>query len=120
VKKWFPSFVSSFFPTLWYGLAVQFLQVICVVGIMQSIGIQHHFAEFQLLFLVSSIVSILPFTIGGLGAREVVFLWGSQQFGLVQSEAIFISLLFYLITLVSSLAGIYWVYQSPFEENESE
>jgi uncharacterized membrane protein YbhN (UPF0104 family) len=118
VKKWFPSFVSSFFPTLWYGLAVQLLQVICVYGIMQSIGIHHHFAEFQLLFLVSSIVSILPFTIGGLGAREIVFLWGSQQFNLVQSEAIFISLLFYLITLVSSLVGIYWVYKSPFDDNE--
>ncbi len=119
VRKWFPSFLPSFFGTLWYGIAVQALQVICVYGIMESIGIRHHFAEFQLLFLVSSIVSILPFTIGGLGAREVVFLWGSREFGLMQSEAVFISLLFYLITAVASLVGIIWVYRSPLDAAES-
>jgi uncharacterized membrane protein YbhN (UPF0104 family) len=113
VKKWFPSFVGSFFSTLWLGLAVQMLQVLCVWAIMQSIGIQHFFAAFQFLFLLSSVVAIFPFTIGGLGAREIVFLWGSQFFGLQQSEAVFISLLFYLITVLASLAGLIWVYRSP-------
>lgn len=113
VKKWFPSFVSSFFTTLWLGIGVQALQVICVYGIMQSIGIQHQFAEFQFLFLLSSVVAIFPFTIGGLGAREIVFLWGSQQFGLLQHEAVFISLLFYIITALVSLTGLVWVYRSP-------
>jgi glycosyltransferase 2 family protein len=43
VKKWFPSFTGSFYPTLWMGIGVQLLQVICVYGIMQSIGIHHFF-----------------------------------------------------------------------------
>lgn len=118
VKKWFPSFTQSFFPTLWMGLGVQLLQVICVYGIMQSIGIQHFFLEFQLLFLVSSIVAIFPFTIGGLGAREIVFLWGAEQFGLQQAEAVYISLLFYLVTVIVSLIGLVWVFRSPFGINE--
>ncbi len=114
VKKWFPSFLGSFYPTLWMGIGVQLLQVICVYGIMQSIGIHHYFLEFQLLFLLSSIVAIFPFTIGGLGAREIVFLWGAQQFGLQQAEAVFISILFYLITVLVSLVGLVWVFRSPF------
>ena len=114
VKKWFPSFTGSFYPTLWMGLGVQLLQVICVYGIMQSIAIHHYFLEFQLLFLLSSIVAIFPFTIGGLGAREIVFLWGATQFGLQQAEAVFISLLFYLISTVVSLVGVIWVFRSPF------
>ncbi len=118
VKKWFPSFTGSFYPTLWMGLGVQLLQVICVYGLMQSIGIQHFFLEFQLLFLLSSIVAIFPFTIGGLGAREIVFLWGAQQFGLQQAEAVFISLLFYLVTVLVSLAGLVWVFRSPFGETK--
>lgn len=113
VKKWFPSFVPGFFPTLWMGLGVQLLQVICVWGIMQSIGIHHSFLAFQLLFLVSSIVAIFPFTVGGLGARELVFLWGATQFSLQQAEAVYISLLFYLITLLVSLVGVIWVFQPP-------
>jgi glycosyltransferase 2 family protein len=117
VKKWFPSFVSSFFSTLWMGIGVQLLQVICVYGIMQSIGIHHYFLEFQLLFLLSSIVAIFPFTIGGLGAREIVFLWGAQQFGLQQAEAVYISLLFYLVTVLVSLVGLVWVFKSPFSND---
>jgi uncharacterized membrane protein YbhN (UPF0104 family) len=83
---------------------------------MQSIGIDHSFLAFQLLFLVSSIVAIFPFTVGGLGARELVFLWGAQQFNLLQTEAVYISLLFYLITLVVSLVGIIWVYKNIFSK----
>jgi uncharacterized membrane protein YbhN (UPF0104 family) len=116
VKKWFPSFTRSFFPTLWMGLGVQVLQMVCIYGIMQSIGITHSFFVFQLLFLLSSIVAIFPFTIGGLGARELVFLWGATQFGLQQAEAVFISLLFYLITVIISLIGLVWVFRSPFKQ----
>lgn len=113
VKKWFPSFVGSFYPTLWLGIGVQLLQMICIYFIMQSIGITHSVFVFQMLFLLSSIVAIFPFTIGGLGAREIVFLWGSTQFGLQQAEAVFISLLFYLITVLVSIVGIIWVFKQP-------
>lgn len=113
IQKWFPSFVKSFSGTLWLGLAVQFVQVLCVYCLMASINIANHHSEYVLLFLLSSIVAILPFTIGGLGAREVVFLWGSQQFALDTHQSIYISILFYLITVVISLAGIRWVYAPP-------
>jgi uncharacterized membrane protein YbhN (UPF0104 family) len=117
VQRWFPSFVSSFVPTLWLGLGVQALQVLCISAIMASVGINHHFAVFQFLFLLSSIVAIFPFTIGGLGARELVFLWGAQTFGLLTHEAVFISLLFYLITVVASLAGLIWVFRPALESD---
>lgn len=116
VKKWFPSFVKGFTPTLILGLVVQLLQIVCIWFLMLSIGIDHHFNAFQLIFLLSSIVAILPFTIGGLGAREIVFLWGATQFGLATSEAVYISLLFYLITVFVSLFGLIWVYKDPLEE----
>lgn len=113
VKKWFPSFISGFNSTLLLGLGVQLLQVACVYFLMLSIGIHHHFNAFQFIFLLSSIVAILPFTIGGLGAREIVFLWGAAAFGLGNHEAVYISLLFYFITVLVSLAGLIWVYNDP-------
>lgn len=116
VRQLFPSFKSSFFSTLWLGIAVQALQMICMAFILQSIGITHQQAVFQWLFLLSSVVAIFPFTIGGLGARELVFLWGSQQFGIVQQEAVFASLMFYGITLIVSLPGLVGVFNQPLKQ----
>jgi hypothetical protein len=113
VKKIFPSFISAFTSTLLFGLMVQALQVLCVYCIMASIQISQHQSTYILIFLLSSIVAILPFTIGGLGAREVVFLWGSNLFFLDKHQSIYISILFYLITVVVSFAGLKWVYKKP-------
>jgi len=113
IKKLFPSFLPGFYPTFFLGLLVQFLQVLCIGCIMQSVNIHGHFAVFQFLFLLSSLLAVLPFTIGGLGAREVVFLWGATQFSLNANEAVYISILFYLTQLVISLPGIRWVYKDP-------
>ncbi len=115
VKKLFPSFIKSFWSTLLLGLAVQLLQVFCVYCLIASINLQQHYNEYILLFLISSVVAIFPFTIGGLGAREVVFLWGSQQFLLDTHQSIYISILFYLITLIISFIGVKWVYTDPLQ-----
>jgi hypothetical protein len=116
VKKFFPSFTKSFWSTLWLGLLVQFIQVMCVYCLMSSIDITTHTNQYVFLFLLSSIVAILPFTIGGLGAREVVFLWGSEQFNLDTHQSIYISILFYLITLTISFVGSRWVYKPPLKD----
>lgn len=117
VKKIFPSFIKGFWPALWLGIAVQGLQVLCAYSIMQALHLQAHSTEYILIFLLSSIIAILPFTIGGLGAREVVFLWGSTQFALNKDQAVCISLLFYLITVIISLIGLFWVYNNPLKED---
>ena len=108
VKKIFPTFLSAFTSTLLLGLLVQVLQVLCAYCIMASIEIKEHQSEYIFIFLLSSVVAILPFTIGGLGAREVVFLWGSNLFFLDKHQSIYISILFYIITVVVSLVGLRW------------
>ncbi|MBG9377001.1 flippase-like domain-containing protein [Panacibacter sp. DH6] len=118
VKKFFPSFVKGFWSTLWLGLAVQALQVFCAYAIMQALHINEHQTVYILLFLLSSIVAILPLTIGGLGAREVVFLWGSNTILHLTNDAtpVSISITFYLITLAISFAGVYGVYKAPLKK----
>jgi uncharacterized membrane protein YbhN (UPF0104 family) len=119
VKKVFPSFIASFWPTLWLGIAVQGLQVMSVYAIMQAIGISGQQTAYIFIFLLSSIVAILPLTIGGLGAREVVFLWGSKVLLHNPGNAtpVSISISFYLITLLVSLAGVYYVFSNPLKKN---
>src|SRR3954451_3890786 len=120
VSKIFPSFIKGFWPTFWLGLAVQVLQVLCAYSIMRALHINAHQTAYILIFLASSIIAILPFTIGGLGAREVVFLWGSHTLLQVTNDPtpVSISITFYLITSVISLVGVYWVYNNPLKERK--
>jgi uncharacterized membrane protein YbhN (UPF0104 family) len=113
IRFFLREFLPSFLPTLLLGIVVQACQVICAYLIMSALGIPAHVTEYIFLFLVSSIVSVLPLTIGGLGIREVVFLEGSNYFGLTQESSVVISILFYLITLFTSAWGGFYVFKDP-------
>jgi uncharacterized membrane protein YbhN (UPF0104 family) len=111
--KFFPDFKSSFWSTLLLGIAVQAVQVGCIYCIMAGLGIPASQSLYLFVFLVSSVVAVLPLTIGGLGIRELVFLEASARSGLVQESAVLISLLFYLVTLLASLWGMVYVFRDP-------
>jgi len=119
IKHWLKDFMPSFLPTLLLGIIVQASQVICAYLIMASLHIPIGQPEYIFLFLVSSMVAVLPLTIGGLGAREIVFLEGSKYFGLVQEHAVVISILFYLITLFTSAGGLFYVFNDPLKEKRT-
>lgn len=120
VKWFFPSFLRSFFSTFAFGMAVQLLQIISMFCLLRSLNIQSNEVEYILLFLVSSVVAVLPFTIGGLGAREMVFLWGSKIFLLDSTIAVSASALFYLTTVVSSLIGMYFIFFDPLKSADAD
>ena len=65
------------------------------------------------IFLISSIVSVLPLTIGGIGSREVVFYYGALWLGLGENTSVSISMLFFLITATVSLLGIIYHFRKP-------
>lgn len=113
VKRFFKDFEKSFYSTLLLGLIVQAVQVLCVYGILAALGISQQQPAYIFIFLVSSVAAVLPFTIGGLGIREMVFLEGSQWLGLQQETAVMISLVFYLLTLLTSLAGAWYIFHDP-------
>lgn len=113
VKKLFNAFIKSFFSTLWLGIAVQALQVASAWCIMQALHIEGNNGAYLLIFLLSSIVVILPITVGPLGTRELVFMWGSTALALNKQQSVSISISFFIITLMVSLVGVLWVYKNP-------
>lgn len=116
IRKIFRDFITSFAPTLFLGIAVQALQVIAVYFIMMALHIPVSNAAYIFLFLVSSVVSVLPLTIGPLGIREVVFLQGAAYLGLEKESAVLVSILFFLITLFVSAWGLVYVFRNPLAE----
>ena len=75
-------------------------------------------SEYLFLFFFSAIATALPITIGGVGAREMVFLLGAKFLHLNNELSIALSLMFFLLSAIVSLGGIYWVFFPPFRREE--
>ncbi len=88
------------------GLGVQALQILCAWCILQGIA-SSHVIELLILFLISSIVAVLPLTIGGVGAREWVMVSGCSMIMISAESGIAMSLLFFAITAICSLPGAF-------------
>lgn len=94
------------------ALLVQGLQVVTVVVILQALNFKSDMLPYLLTFLVSSLVAIFPFTIGGLGAREYVFVLAAGVLPMEEGIAVSLSLAFYLVSAVVALAGVYFLFRS--------
>lgn len=95
------------------SVIIQGLQMISAIIILKSMGTElvGRQNDYLFLFLLSSIMSAIPISLGGLGLREVTFMFGSQYLGLDQDHAIALSIIFYSISLLVSLFGGYYAHR---------
>ncbi|MBV6647758.1 MAG: flippase-like domain-containing protein [Cyclobacteriaceae bacterium] len=105
LRKLFRLYLSSIHRTSILSLGVQVLQLLSALCILWSIGVNDKYLEYLVLFLLSSVVAVFPFTIGGVGARELTFVLGYTYLGIDEHIAVAFSLLFFTITAFVSLAG---------------
>ena len=112
-RKAFPLLQPVFWPSLWYSALVQLAQLISVYLILMALGVTDSLMEYLLVFLISSIVAVLPITIGGIGSRELVFFYGAQWLGLNEGTSIGVSMTFFLITALVSLTGMWYHFKKP-------
>lgn len=106
LRRFYISFLPSFYTSTIYGLVVQLIQVITAWLILVSLGITNSISLYILVFLISSLASNIPITIGGIGIREMVFVLAATYLPFSKEHAVTFSLLFFLITAASSLTGI--------------
>jgi uncharacterized membrane protein YbhN (UPF0104 family) len=107
-KVLFPNFLPSFWKGIIWSLVGQLAQMASVFCLLLALGVQDKFLAYQAVFLLSSIVAVLPLTIGGVGARELVVVYAHSYAGIQETEAVAFSLLFFLISAAVSLSGA-WV-----------
>ncbi len=107
-KRFFADYLAIFLPTTLYAFGVQLLQLLCALFLIWAINAPPSMTvEYLALFLISSVVAILPISIGGIGVRELTFLYGFGLIGGDTTSAVAFSLLFFLITVLSSLLGLF-------------
>jgi glycosyltransferase 2 family protein len=106
-RRFFPYTLSIFWRSLSYSLGRSIgATSACVLCILMALSTEADQGAYLLVFLVSSIVSVLPLTLGGIGSREVTFYYGAELLRLQETRSIAISITFFLITALVSLMGI--------------
>jgi hypothetical protein len=108
-RLFFREFLAVWKEVLYKSLAIQSLQVISAMFILFSIGITSNVQGYLMLFLISSLVSIIPFTVGGIGAREMAFVIGANLIGSKPEVCVALSLIFYFISAIVSLSGALYI-----------
>ncbi|WP_405381354.1 lysylphosphatidylglycerol synthase transmembrane domain-containing protein [Maribacter sp. LLG6340-A2] len=107
-KKFFDYVFRIFWKTILLSGLVQLAQLFCLWNILLALEITMHQISYLIIFLISSIVAVLPLTLGGIGSREVTFFYGAQFLGLDENISVGISVVFFLITAFISLGGIWY------------
>lgn len=107
VRKYFPRWFAVLPRSTLLSLGVQVLQLGTVLCLMQAIDVRGPAIVYLWLFLLSGIAAVIPFTIGGAGAREIVFMAGASLLGTSAEQAVAVSLLFFLLSVLSAWGGAY-------------
>lgn len=112
-KLFFSYVLAVFWKSFLYSALLQAVQLLAVFFIIKALAIEVGQLAYLLVFLLSSMVSVIPLTIGGVGSREVTFLYGAAWFSLDAGSAIAVSFIFFLITALVSLFGIIYHFKKP-------
>lgn len=105
-KRFFSFVLPVFWKSFLLSAIVQLSQLVSVYFILLSLSIELNTVAYLFIFLISSIVSVLPLTIGGIGSREVTFFYGATLLALDENTSISISMVFFLMTAFVSFFGI--------------
>lgn len=105
----FRSYLPRFIITHAKALVVQAFQTLSAITILYALGFHGKFSPYLLIFLVSSLVAIVPSMLGGAGLRESLMAFGANYFQLDPHLAVLVSLIFYLISLLVASSGLYYI-----------
>lgn len=112
-RRFFAYVLPVFWKSFGYSALVQLAQLISVFCILKALHIELQMVTYLFIFLISSIVAVLPLTLGGFGSRELTFYYGAAWLTLDESTAISISLVFFAITALVSLSGVFYHIKKP-------
>jgi uncharacterized membrane protein YbhN (UPF0104 family) len=105
-RRFFSYVLPIFWKSFGFSALVQLAQLISVYFILKALYLTVGAVSYLFIFLISSIVAVLPLTIGGIGSREVTFFYGATLLSLDENTSVSISMVFFLITALVSFLGI--------------
>ena len=95
-----------------YSFVVQALVAICAACLFQALNASYpwsqngHAPDYLMLFMISSFVSVLPVSVGGIGLRELTFFYGAEFLNLNPEAGVAVALLYFAVNTCASLIGL--------------
>lgn len=105
MRRFFPTHIQRFFSAHALALLTQGIQVGCAFFILMALGHTSNYLPYLVIFLLSALSTLFPFTIGGLGAREMAIMYGATTLGLDKDLSVSLSICFYILSAFVSLSG---------------
>ncbi len=87
------------------SFAIQFVIAIMNLSIGLAVGFKLPFMSYVVYPVIIGLLTTIPLTINGLGIREWGYRFFFAQVGLSSTETVTLSLLFYIVGVIGSLAG---------------
>jgi hypothetical protein len=108
IKLFFKKAVEGFLPALALSIIIQGLQLLCWIILLSAFNTPLvEMLLYGVVYFLSSILTMVPITIGGVGVRELTFSSPLlQKFMIINAQwGVGISMLLFIITLTSSVLG---------------
>lgn len=106
IMEFFEHYINVWWKSLFYSVVVQGLQTAAAAVLLTELETSIYAQPVYLfVFLLGSLASAIPVTVGGLGARELTFLFAAGHFSINPEHAITLSAMFFVLTVVSALPG---------------
>lgn len=112
LRKFFSDYSVHFIRNHIKAGAVQSLQILSVICILLSQDFTGKYSPYLFSFLMSSIAALINIGVAGLGVRDVFMAHASDLFDIDQSLAVFITFTFWMINVLASMPGLWFVYRS--------
>lgn len=107
----FRPFAKRFLQTHIKALGVQGFQILTAILILLALNHNDKFSPHLLIFLISSIAAIIPSIGGALGVRDSAAIALGNYLQVDSQLAATISLIFYFISLITALPGLYFTFK---------
>ncbi|HEX9700292.1 MAG TPA: lysylphosphatidylglycerol synthase transmembrane domain-containing protein [Acidobacteriota bacterium] len=103
------------------SLIVQLLRIVTIYLAARALGIEVPFAPYLVLVPVTTMITLVPISLAGLGVREGAFVYFFSRAGMSEAGAFSLSLLVFGLSLVLWLVGaaLYWRDVPPGEKAAS-
>ncbi|NEX13714.1 MAG: TIGR00374 family protein [Prosthecochloris sp.] len=114
----YKQFRSIFLITAVESVLIQAAQALSAWFILLALSVPSNHIDYLAIFLVSTVATVLPITVGGAGAREITFLYSLNYLGLDPNAGVALSLIFFAIAAVSALIGMFLQSRSGEKERQ--
>ena len=116
----YKQFNSIFLVTAGESVLIQATQALSAWFILLALSVQSNHIDYLAIFLVSTVATVLPITIGGAGAREITFFYSLNYLELDPNAGVALSLIFFAISAISALIGMFLQGKSGGKKEESQ